>query len=118
MTIILNINFNIAHPLSVHTFAIIYRTPQGILIHEKSFAAEFSSEDIVMYSTNASADSVAVQLHVSLPEGASRPDATTAHVLPLSTLQQVFDDSGDIIMGYTLSCSLTAAVAGSSDQSK
>ena len=67
MTIILDINFNIAHPLSVHTFAIIYRTPQGILIHEKSFAAEFSSEDVVMYSTNASADSVAVQLHVSLP---------------------------------------------------
>ena len=80
---------------------------------------EFSSQEIVVYSTKASADSVAIQLYVRLPDGASRPeDAATTQVLPLPTLQQVFDDDGDIIMGYTLSSSLAAAVAGSSDQSK
>ena len=79
---------------------------------------EFSSDNVVVYSTHISGDLITIQFYVSLPEGARRPeDAATTHVLPLATLQQVFSDNGDVIKGYTLSSSLLDTIS-SSDQSK
>ena len=97
--------------------ALLYRIPQAILAHESII--EFSSEDIVIYSTHVSVDSISIQLYVNLPEEASRAEgAATAHVLPLDTLQQVFIESGDIITAYTLSSSLFADTSCSSGESK
>lgn len=100
---------------------LLYRNSQTSLTHEKknqSFVVDFSNENIVVCSTHASDDSLAIQLYVSLPEGASKPEnAATSHVLPLATLEEVFTENGDVIMGYTLSSSL-ATTATSSDGSK
>ena len=89
----------------------LYRIPQAILVHERSFILEFTSEDIIVYSTHESSDnSITIRLYVTLPEEASKDTATT-RVLPLATLQQVFVENGDIIKGYTLSSSLLAAIS-------
>lgn len=95
---------------------LLCRIPQAILAYER--ITEFSSENIVIYSTHTSADSVSIQLYINLPEEARRAEgAATTHTLPLATLQQVFIESGDIITAYTLSSSLFAAIS-SSGQSK
>ena len=84
----------------------------------QSFAVEFGTENVIVCATNASGDSLMIQLYVSLPGGATKPeDAATAHVLPLATLEEIFTENGDIISGYTLSSSLASA-AISSDGSK
>ena len=72
---------------------------------------EFSSEDIVVVHTGQtpSNDSLTIQFYVMLPEGASNPEeAVTTHVLPSTTLEEVFIENGDIIRSYTLSSPLAA----------
>jgi len=65
---------------------------------------EFSNTNVVVHSKNETAinHTLTVQLSVDLPEGASRPEgAVTTHVLPQPALEQVFNENGDLIMGFT-----------------
>ena len=67
---------------------------------------EFSNTSVVVHSENedASNHSLTVQLSVDLPKGASRPEgAVTTHVLPQPALEQVFNENGDLIVGFTAS---------------
>ena len=97
---------------------LFHRNPQTTSMRKKrgqNFVVEFSIENVVVFSTDPSGDSLMIQLYISLPGGASKPDdAATAHVLPLATLEEVFTENGDIISGYTLSSSLAGAASGGS----
>lgn len=103
---------------NMHVHVLFHRNPQATSMRKKrgqNFVVEFSIENIVVCATNPSGDSLMIQLYVSLPGGASKPDnAATAHVLPLATLEEVFTENGDIISGYTLSSSLASAVSDGS----